>query len=104
MNKSTTTPTVSPLLASYLYRFNLSLAEMKERRAQEAESYGQVGCAKLLRFQRDQYLAEANKYAPKPETWCAASLRALRIAGPAHLASGLRYTARDVVRVEVHNA
>jgi len=81
--QNSTVPAANPqaLLNSYLYKFNLSMAAMKEHRALEADCYGQVGCAKLLRIQRDNYLDDAAKYAPKPEpqpvAFCAAAARAL---------------------------
>jgi hypothetical protein len=95
MNQQSTVPAANPqaLLNSYLYKFNLSMADMKEHRAAEADCYGQVGCAKLLRIQRDNYLTEAQQYAPKPEpvAFCAAARAALRLHGPARLTSGQGY-------------
>jgi hypothetical protein len=80
-NSTATSTNPQALLNSYLYKFNLSMADMKEHRAAEADCYGQVGCAKLLRIQRDNYLAAASEYAPKPEpqvvAFCAAARRSL---------------------------
>lgn len=91
-------PASAQLLRSYLHKYYQSLAEVKEHRAQDADQFGQTGCAKLLRIQRDEHLAEAAKYAVTP--WCPIARRAFILCGPNHVANE-RFCKRYVKTVSV---
>lgn len=89
----------TPASNASLYKFYMAQAQGHARRASEHYAYGHVARAKLEELNQQKNEAKAALYAVVP--WCPIARAAFIHAGPGHVATGERYAAWCVKRVEV---